>query len=89
MDIGLGITLAALAILIVVILAIMVYHQMLLLNELNKRLLLLAKDSIDNERNTMAELQEALTLLERTTQEQSSPSRKSKEGFAYDQDLDI
>lgn len=61
------ICIAAVVIIIVIILTILVYNQMLLLNEVNKRLLLMTKESIDRERSTMEELQEALVELERNS----------------------
>lgn len=39
--------------LIVIALLVTIYHQMLMLNEINKRLMVITEDSIDNERNTM------------------------------------
>lgn len=68
MELGLAITLAALSIVVVVILAIIIYNQMLLLNEVNKRLLLMTKESIEKERITMEELQASLnTQMEAST----------------------
>jgi hypothetical protein len=40
-----------------VILAVVIYNQMLMVNEVNKRLLLMTKESIEKERITMAELE--------------------------------
>lgn len=54
------ISLCVALIIIVIIIAILLYNQMLLLNEYNKRLLLLAKESIEKERSTQEELTEAL-----------------------------
>ena len=51
-------------ILIAVILAVVIYNQMLLLNQVNKRLLLMTKESIEKERMTMDELQERLDEFE-------------------------
>lgn len=51
-------------ILITVIMAVVIYNQMLLLNQVNKRLLLLAKESIENERLTMDEVQQRLDEFE-------------------------
>ena len=51
-------------ILIAIILAIVIYNQMLLLNQVNKRLLLMTKESIEKERITMDELQERLDEFE-------------------------
>lgn len=51
-------------ILIAIILAIVIYNQMLLLNQVNKRLLLMTKESIEKERMTMDELQDRLDEFE-------------------------
>lgn len=51
-------------ILIAIIMAVVIYNQMLLLNQVNKRLLLMAKESIEKERLTMEELQERLDEFE-------------------------
>ena len=51
-------------ILIAIILAVVIYNQMLLLNQVNKRLLLMTKESIEKERMTMDELQERLDEFE-------------------------
>lgn len=51
-------------ILIAVIMAVVIYNQMLLLNQVNKRLLLMTKESIENERMTMDELQTRLDEFE-------------------------
>ena len=57
---ALAITIAVLAFIIVIILAVILYHQMLLINEVNKRLLLMTKESIEKERLTMEELQDMI-----------------------------
>ena len=51
-------------ILIAVIMAVIIYNQMLLLNQVNKRLLLMTKESIEKERITMDELQTRLDEFE-------------------------
>lgn len=56
----LAITIAVLSFIIVIILAVTIYHQMLLINEVNKRLLLMTKESIEKERLTMEELQDMI-----------------------------
>jgi prepilin-type N-terminal cleavage/methylation domain-containing protein len=48
----------------IVVLAIIVYNQMLLLNEVNKRLLLMTRESIEKERQTLGDLEEALKNIE-------------------------
>lgn len=49
---------------VLITLAILIYNQMLLVNQLNKRLFLFAKESVDKERATMAEYQAALDQME-------------------------
>ena len=70
---------------IVIVLTIIVYNQMLLLNEVNKRLLVMAKDAIDNERNTEDELQEAIRELE----EQANNKSEQPTTQSYDTDIDL
>ena len=79
------ICIAAVVIAIVIVLTIIVYNQMLLLNEVNKRLLVLAKDSIDNERNTEDELQDAIRQLE----EQANNRNEQPTAQSYDTDIDL
>lgn len=71
------ITLSVLVVSILVLLGILFYNQMLVTNEVNKRLLLIAKDSIDQERSTQAELQDALIELDRAANENQSPKEES------------
>ena len=47
----------ALAVTSIIVLSIVIYNQMLMVNEINKRLLLIAKESQEKERLTMAELE--------------------------------
>ena len=68
------IVLAVLVICILVLLGILFYNQMLVTNEVNKRLLLLTKESIDRERSTQEQLQEALLELDRATNEKNNPT---------------
>lgn len=63
------ITLAVVVVAILILLGILLYNQMLATNEVNKRLLLITKESIDRERSTQQELQEALLELDRATNE--------------------
>lgn len=49
---------------ILIVLAILIYNQMLLVNQLNKRLFLFAKESVEKERATMADYQAALDQME-------------------------
>lgn len=53
----LSVSVVALAITGFIVLSIVIYNQMLMVNEINKRLLLLAKESQEKERLTMAELE--------------------------------
>ena len=81
------ICIAAVVIAIVIILTIIIYNQMLLLNEVNKRLLLIAKESIDKERSTQEELSDALLELQsRANEEQSVPEEQNQ--IYHDPDLD-
>ena len=82
---------AAVVLAIVIILTILVYNQMLLLNEVNKRLLLLAKESVEKERTTQEELQDALVTIEQMSNEQQAPqvSNQFNEPQFRDEDLDI
>lgn len=73
------ITLSVLVVSILVLLGILFYNQMLVTNEVNKRLLLIAKESIDQERSTQAELQDALVELDRAANENQSPKDESRE----------
>jgi hypothetical protein len=54
------IVLAVALLLCVLALLVFLYQQILMTNEINKRLLLLAEDSISGERNTMDALNQAL-----------------------------
>jgi hypothetical protein len=83
------ICIAVLVITIVIVLAILIYNQMLLLNEMNKRLLLLAKEAIEKERMTQEELQDALVALEQASNEQPVTTTAQTNGTFHDEDLDI
>ena len=84
------ICIAAVVVVIVVILTILVYNQMLLLNEVNKRLLLMAKESVDKERATMEELQDALVALEQqSNQMQGTQDTPDSINSFHDSDLDL
>jgi hypothetical protein len=58
MEIVFVISLGIIGVTSIIVLSILVYNQMLMVNEINKRLLLLAKESQEKERITMAELEE-------------------------------
>lgn len=70
---GIIIALAVALVFIVIIVAILLYNQMLLLNEVNKRLLLMTKESVDKERSTQEDLTEALRALDAAANEQVKP----------------
>lgn len=67
---------------IAIILAIVIYNQMLLLNQVNKRLLLMAKESIEKERLTMEELQQRLDEFE--TEFPTQPQKAITNTFGED-----
>ncbi len=73
------IVLAAVIVCILVLLGILFYNQMLATNEVNKRLLLITKESIDRERSTQEELQEALLELDRATNEETNQPKVEKD----------
>lgn len=66
------IAISILIVCIIVLLGVLFYNQMLVANEINKRLLLLTKESIDKERSSQEELNDALLELERQASSQSS-----------------
>lgn len=66
------IAISILIVCVIVLLGVLFYNQMLVTNEINKRLLLLTKESIDKERSSQEELNEALLELERQASAQSS-----------------
>lgn len=74
---------------IVIILTVLVYNQMLLLNETNKRLLLLTKEAIDKERMTQEELQDALLTIEQMSNTGNPDLKPSEQPEFHDEDLDI
>lgn len=66
------IAISILIVCIIALLGVLFYNQMLVTNEINKRLLLLTKESMDKERSSQEELNEALLELERQASAQSS-----------------
>lgn len=81
------ICIAIVVVAIVIVLTILIYNQMLLLNEVNKRLLLMTKESIDKERSTQEELSDALVQLQaKADEEQSTPEEQNQ--IYHDPDLD-
>lgn len=63
------IILAACLVFCVLALLVFAYNQLLQLNEVNKRLLLLSSDAINNDRNSMAELSARIIEQERVIDE--------------------
>lgn len=62
-----AVSLAAIAVVgVAIILAILIYNQMLLINEVNKRLLLMAQEAYENGRISMEEYNQRLQDLEDT-----------------------
>lgn len=61
------IILAVCLVLVVVALLIFAYNQMLLLNEVNKRLLLMTESAVDMQTNSINELKEKISMLEYET----------------------
>jgi hypothetical protein len=57
MEIAFIVSLGIIGVTAIVVLSVLVYNQMLMVNEINKRLLLLAKEAQDKERMTMTELE--------------------------------
>lgn len=86
------ICIASAVVAICIVLTIIIYHQMLLYNEVNKRLLLLAQESIEKQRLTQEELNQALQELDRAIEEQPLPQQVDEETFNphtfHDTDLD-
>lgn len=80
------ITLAILVAIIVIVIAVLLYNQMLATNEVNKRLLLITKESIDKERSTQEELNNALVELERAADNQVS-NKPEQENSGNDEDV--
>lgn len=84
------ICIAIVVVLICVILAVLLYNTMLLLNEHNKRLLALTKESLDHERDARDELsaaKEELNALYNERQEPNDNNPEDEETF-HDPDLD-
>jgi cytoskeletal protein RodZ len=73
------IALAVVIVVILLLLGFLIYNQMLCVNEVNKRLLLITKESIDKERSTQEQLQEALIELDRATNESNQTTPKEEE----------
>ena len=80
------IALSLLIVAILVLLGILFYNQMLVTNEVNKRLLLLTQESIEKERSTQGALNDALVELERQANEGANPQPQAK---AEDDESDV
>jgi Mg2+/Co2+ transporter CorB len=83
------ICIAAIVLVIIIVLTILLYNMMLLVNEINKRLLLITKESIDKERSSQEELQDALIALEQMSNEQPITTTAHINESFDDNDLDI
>jgi len=77
----LSIALIALAITSIIVLAIVIYNQMLMVNEINKRLLLIAKESQEKERLTMAELESWIRSSGNADVKSEDAEPKTEESF--------
>jgi len=77
----LSISLIALAVTSIIVLAIVIYNQMLMVNEINKRLLLLAKESQEKERLTMAELESWIRSSGNADEKIEKTETKPEESF--------
>lgn len=83
----LTIVLGAIVVTVVTILTVLIYNQMLLINEVNKRLLLMARDAQENERITMEEFNERLASLEEDTADRAAVrSRRNQHTPLDDED---
>lgn len=71
----------ALAATSIIVLSIVIYNQMLMVNEINKRLLLIAKESQEKERLTMAELEEWIRSADANAPLQTKVAEASEEPF--------
>lgn len=76
---------------ILAVLAFLLYNQMLLINQVNKRLFLLTKESIERERVTMEAYQQSLDELESSvpTHETLEDSPISKEDIFDPHNYDV
>lgn len=72
MILGAIIVLTVALVLALIIFAVILYHQMLMVNEVNKRLLLITQESIERERITKEEQQDALIQLAIATETNAS-----------------
>jgi hypothetical protein len=79
------IILAIAIIAVTVVLAILFYHQMLLVNEVNKRLLLITQESIERERVTKEEQTDALIQLAIATENNDTPTSSKSEVITEDE----
>ena len=58
------IVLVVLIVAVVIVQAFLVYHQMLLHNQINQRMLFILTETMDKERTTMRDLQERMNAIE-------------------------
>lgn len=85
----LSISVVALAITGFIVLSIVIYNQMLMVNEINKRLLLLAKESQEKERLTMAELESWIRAsgnADAPIMKKEEPTEEAFDPFGYQQE---
>lgn len=85
---------AVLLAIIFITMAIVIYHQMLLTNEVNKRLLLIATEAIEKDRVDAEELKQALDELDKLsnpTVPVAQDNTTEEEAFNpyHDKDLDL
>jgi len=69
------------ALVALILFSIIIYNQMLMVNEVNKRLLLLTKESIEKERLTMAELESWVRSSGNSDAPVQQPKVETDEGF--------
>jgi|688.fasta_scaffold562165_2 hypothetical protein len=65
----------------IIVLSIVIYNQMLMVNEINKRLLLIAKESQEKERLTMAELESWIRSSGNVDAPVEKPTSEKEEEF--------
>lgn len=79
----------ALAVTSIIVLSIVIYNQMLMVNEINKRLLLIAKESQEKERLTMAELESWIRSsgnADAVVEKESNKTEEEFDPFSYEQE---
>lgn len=79
------ICLAIIIVAILLLFAFIIYHQMLLLNEVNKRLMLMTKESIERERLTQEEYTSLLSEYQNRVNEQTTVQQEEPLEFIDDE----